>query len=138
MKKIKRHTAIVLLLTLAISCVKQNANLQNTKWSYNFEGSSDYFEFKENAKYNYYSCELNELFYGTYTVEGDTINIVQLGSEFDTSFKEGSRHRVPKEKYKLFVKNNTITHLEKWEFKDEKWYKSNFKFDENYIFEKNK
>jgi hypothetical protein len=136
MKKLKSYILFAILIITMVSCVNKKTDLLNTKWVHNFEECKDYFEFKDNLEYNYYSCESDELSYGTYFLVNDTINIEQLAGEFDMNFEANSRHRTPKERYKLLIDEGFIRYLEKWEFKNEKWQKSDFIFDENYTFKK--
>lgn len=109
--------------------------LLNTKWIYDEDGCQDFYEFKEQNKYMFYSCETDEKKYGIFSIHGDTVIVEQHKGEFDSEFPEDSRHRGQKVKIKLLIESNKkMKPVEMWEFKSGDWVKSKFKFGENYVF----
>lgn len=131
---------ILLLLSfvgIACSSYQESQRLSNTKWVYYFGDCSDYYEFIDDAKYNFYSCESGDTFYGNYFLKGDTVIIEQLYGAYDKNFSEDSRHRTPQLKYKLLLTyNKQLEPIERWEFQRGKWSKSDFQFDKDYYFTK--
>ena len=132
----KNIIIIGLIVSVLFSCKSEKADLSNSKWVYNFEQCNDYLEFVDESKYNFYSCELDEKFYGSYLIKLDTLFLESNGSEYDSDFKKDSKHKAPKEKFTLLIENDIIKWIDKWEFKNNDWNKSDYIFDKDYIFKK--
>ena len=124
-------------LNLTLSCSSQSEIFVNTKWIYDFGDCQDFLEFKENGQYSFFSCEADETVYGNYTVENEVIILEQKDGEYNKEFAEDSRHRTQHLKFKLRLKNEQIIYVERWELDaNNKWIKSDFKFDDSYSYKK--
>jgi len=116
----------------------RSQQLSNTKWTYNsgFKDYKDYYEFIDGKRYKFYSCETGNIFVGNYHIMGDTVIIEQLSGEYDKGFPDNSIHRSPRVKLKLIIIDDQMRPVVRSEFKGGKWLKSDFKFDSNYVFNK--
>lgn len=127
----------IILSNLVVSCSSQSKDFINTKWIYNFEDCQDYFEFKEDGQYVFFSCEADEIVYGDYTVENNFLILEQRKGEFDDEFSSDSRHRTQHLKFKLRIEDGLMRYVERWELNTEnKWVKSDFEFDDAYSYKK--
>ena len=113
------------------------ADIFNTKWNYSFDKeNSDIYHFKSDTTYSFFSSELRENFFGEFKIVNDTIFIYQEQGEYDDEFAKNSRHRTKKEIYALEIINGKLKHLNKKTLVEGFWKKSDFKFEENYLFRK--
>lgn len=135
--KIMKNFVLFFLIVLLSSC-KQNysgtVNLTCTKWiSHVSDNYYDSIIFIDSNNYRYYSCETDETFYGNYKVSKNEIYLHQIRGSYDDESESHSSNV----KFKLILKNKKLYFSERWE-KDNagKWEKSNFKFSEDYYFQK--
>lgn len=127
----------ILFLFLNTSCMVQKDELIDTKWVYDFDDCQDYWKFKEQNKYEFYSCETGDTTYGTYVLENNTLRVHQVKGSHDQEFSEKSRHRTPNIKFELEINDNGMVFKERWETDPQgNWTKSDFTFPEDYVFKK--
>lgn len=89
------------------SCTESNS-IQGTKWEYKInEESISFIEFKADGSYVEYDAEVGEHLYGRYEKTNDRIILSQERGEYDNEFQEGSRHRTPKKKFEMIIKNGS-------------------------------
>lgn len=138
--------AILLLIVFCnLSCSSYSQknvteeSLQNTKWKNIIaDDCINIYEFKSDSSYTFFSCEMQDDFFGTYYLENDTLIIIQEGSKYDETLPKESIHRAERKKYKVLVKRDRLTHISMSDWINNKWVKSDFKFDEGYYFTKEK
>lgn len=110
--------------------------LAGTKWQCKItEGCINVYEFKINNNYRFYSCEMEDTFYGRYFFKQDTLILDEMGSIYDTPKDE---HKITKKKYYAVIKNGKLSHLRMYNRFNNNFELSNFKFDENIYYTKNK
>ena len=133
-----RIIGLLILINLSSTCcISQKVDLVNTRWVYKYDNCQDYLEFKKDKKYLSFSCETNKTVYGSYYFDDGFLILEQKKGEFDDDFPENSRHKTEHLKFKLQLKNGKLKYIERWELdKNNKWVKSNFKFDDDYLLEK--
>lgn len=128
--------SINFLLGFASIYDAQNINLVNTKWIFIFNDCQDFIEFSR-KEYKLYSCETEDTTYGNYFHRDNEVILDQLQGSFDEDFPKDDPHRTQREKYKLIITGNKMHYVEKWDLNIwGKWEKSDFKFSEEYVFEK--
>lgn len=123
MKIIHLSLTIVFLL-LTMSCNAQKSlDLKDTKWVYDFGGGyKSYYLFTEHGKYEYFDAELGELLKGTFMIQNDTVFLNQETGQYDSEFKETSRHRTENRQLKLVVKNyKELADSSYWDQEGNKW-----------------
>lgn len=126
----KNISILILLIFLIISCFSQGKQFANTKWIYDYGHCQDYFEFKIDSGYVFYSCETGDTILGKYSIYGSIIQINQEYSSFDNEFAKDSRHRVGKAQIKLIlINNNQLGYIENWDENKARW-KENYYFKE--------
>lgn len=114
MKEIFKLNLIIILLICTLSCASsQKLELTGTKWTFEYSGCADYFLFKENYKYEFFSCELQEFLYGKYQYNSDSIFLEEIRSEFDNEFDESSRHRLNPKKIILLKDENKLRFIKR-------------------------
>ena len=115
-------------------------SLLNTKWQFQVaDGCTNYYIFKKDSSSVYYSCESDEKYYGKYFVKDDTLYIHNFVTDTDSLLSPiESEHKSQESKYKLVFKGNRLKHLERWSYSisNDSWTKDDFKFDEDFLFEK--
>lgn len=129
---------ILFLSVYTTSCMAQQGDeLIGTKWVFSFDCCQEYWRFKEQRLYEFYSCETGDTIFGTYELEGSQLIIHQLEGSYDQEFPEESKHRTPNVKFELEVDEKKMMFKERWE-KDAKgnWIKSDFSFSGDYVFKK--
>ena len=109
-------------------------SLAGTEWQCKItEDCINVYEFKINSSYKFYSCEMEDTFYGSYFFKQDTLILHEMGSIDDIPNDE---HKTTKKKYYAVIKNDKLSHLKMYEWFNNKFELSNFKFDENYFYTK--
>lgn len=131
---------------LAMSCNAQNKQelkkehtlvLAKTKWECKIaEGCINFYEFKSDSTFTFYSCEMEDEYFGDYYFKGDTLVLDQKGSIYDKDLHENSIHRAERKLYKVEIKDDKLKHLFMSDWINGKWVKSNFKFDDTYLYKK--
>lgn len=112
-------------------------SIANTKWECKIaEGCVDFYDFKIDSTYLFYSCEMEDSLIGTYHFKNDTLILNEKGSIYDNNYPEGSIHRSGKKVYWLSVSGNEMIHIKMSEWINGHWEKSNFKFDKSFIYHK--
>jgi hypothetical protein len=118
-------TIVVILIS---SCISKDDSLSNTKWTYHYsENYQDYYFFKGDGNYEFYSAELGDTLFGTYSISVDTIRILQKFGSHDREFDSDSRHRIGESEYSLLIKDGRIGLLENY---------SNGEWNTDYLFVK--
>jgi len=83
--------------------------LGGTKWKfYITKDAFNYIIFNPDSSYISYSCEVDEKYFGKYSVRKDTIFLFQEKGEYDDEFPEGSIHRAGKDEEQLLYKNEKL------------------------------
>ena len=102
--------------------------LEGTQWKCEItENCVNVFEFKTNSSYIFHSCELDDT-YGNYFFKQDTLILDEMGGIDDIKNDE---HKITRKKYYILIKNNKLIHLKMYEWFNDKFELSNFKFDES-------
>jgi hypothetical protein len=136
------RNVIILFLYLFVSCNTENKKevkreqtykLEKTKWICKIaDNCTNYYEFKTKNSFIFYSCEMEDEYFGNYYFKGDTLVIDQKGSVYDKDLPKESIHKTERKQYKLLIKDNKLKHLFMSDWVNEKWIKSDFKFDGSY------
>lgn len=131
---------------LFMSCNAQNKQelkkentlvLSKTKWECKIaEGCINFYEFKSDSSFIFYSCEMEDEYFGDYYFRGDTLILDQKGSIYDEDFPKESSHRAERLLYEVVIKKDTLNHLFVSDWVNGKWVKSDFKFDDAYSYKK--
>ena len=79
---------------------------------------------------------MEDEYFGNYYFKGDTLVIDQKGSVYDKDLPKESIHKTERKQYKLLIKDNKLKHLFMSDWVNEKWIKSDFKFDGSYLYKK--
>lgn len=117
----KNSKLYILLIWLFIVSCEGGDSIHNSKWENKMGDCLSYLHFITEKDYEYFDCELVEKFYGSYTLRNDTILIRQSSSEYDSEFKEDSRHKSSPEKFKLLMAEDTIRFFKKWNSTSKSW-----------------
>jgi len=135
----------IFILLSTISCDSQSQNktdesaLFETQWEYKIaDGCIDIYNFKSDSSFTFFSCEMQDDFFGSYYFTNDTLVIIQEGSKYDEVLSEESIHRAEKKRYKTTINGDKLNHLSVDDWQNGKWVSSSFKFDDNYVFIKTK
>ena len=135
---------IILLMLLFVSCgskYKQELQKENilsdTKWEYKITNNCiNFYEFNSDRSFRFYSCEMEDEYFGNYYFKRDTLFIDQKGSIYDAELPEESTERTERKLYELIMKDNKLKHLSFSDWINGKWIKSDFKFDDSYLYKK--
>jgi len=121
-----------------MSCNTQNKQeLSKTKWECKIvEGCINFYEFNSDSSFIFYSCEMEDEYFGNYYFRGDTLVLDQKGSIYDKDLPKESTERVDRKQYKAIIKNDKLKHLSTSNWVNGKWVKSDFKFDDAYSYKK--
>lgn len=98
------------------------ADLEQTKWLFKVvDGVYNYYEFTSGSNFKYYSAELEDMFYGNYEVNNDTLYVSRNISASDSLLDASSPHRSLRvkqkfvmEKGKLLLVQNEYKHATGW------------------------
>ena len=131
---------------LFMSCNTQNKQeikkenklvLANTNWECQIaEDCTNLYEFKSDNSFAFYSCEMGNQYFGDYYFRGDTLLLDEKRSIYDERFPENSIHRAQRKLYEVVIKNGKLKHLFLSDWVNDKWVKSDFKFDDTYLYSK--
>ncbi len=112
-------------------------SLENTKWECKIdEGCVNMYEFKADSSFLFYSCEMEDTLFGEYYFKKDTLILDEKGSIYDKNYPENSIHRIGRKMYWVSINGNKLSHLKMSEWVNDKFEKSNFKFDSKYYYNK--
>ena len=131
-------------MLLFVSCgskYKQESQKQNilsdTKWEYKItDNCTNFYKFNSDGSFIFYSCEMEDEYFGNYYFKRDTLFIDQKGSVYDAELPEDSSERAERKLYELVIKDNKLKHLSVSDWIKEKWVKSDFKFNDSYLYKK--
>lgn len=128
----------MLLLVSCGSKYKQELQKENilsgTKWEYKIaDGCTNSYKFNSDGSFIFYSCEMEDEYFGSYYFKRDTLFIDQKGIVYDAELPEESTER---KLYELVIKDNELKHLSVSDWVKEEWVKSDFKFDDSYLYKK--
>lgn len=99
----------ILLVSFIFFSCSSVPQLIETKWEYEVaEGCLNYIFFKNDSAVNLYNCEVDEIVYGKYFLENDTIFIQTKRGQYDDEFKEGSRHKHKPYSFFFLLKGNEV------------------------------
>ena len=137
---------VIFSLFLITSCSTQNKQgikegntlkLSKTKWECKIaEGCINFYEFKSNSSFIFYSCEMENEYFGDYYFRGDTLILDQKGSIYDKDLPEQSIHKAERKRYEAIIKDGKLKHLFVSDWINEEWIKSEFIFDDAYLYKK--
>jgi len=114
-------------------------DLQGAKWSYKIaDGCINTYQFKPDSLYVFYSCEMEDTYYGKYFVKDDTLHLDEYATATDSLLSIDSPERSEKAKFKVIMVENRLKHIVRLEEVNGVWRKSNFSFPENYLYVKEK
>lgn len=117
--------------------IQDSANLNNTRWECAISDDCiNKYEFKEKNKFIFHSCEMEDDYFGDYYFRNDTLFIDQKGSVNDDKLPENSTERAERKLYELIIEDNKLKQLYLNDWVNGKWVRSNFKFDNRYLYEK--
>jgi hypothetical protein len=132
-----KHSFIFLVIGITFNACSQNTPLTNTKWECKIaDNCINFYDFKTDSTFIFYSCEMEDTLYGDYFFKNDTLNLDEKGSIYDNVYKQDSPHRVGRRLYKVVIRDNKIKHLYFDEWTNGKWVKSDFKLPEKLLYEK--
>lgn len=115
----------------------QISSLANTKWECKIaEGCVNVYEFKIDSSFLFYSCEMEDSLFGEYYFKGDTLILDEKGSIYDEKYPEGSIHRIGRKMYWVNISEDKLRHLKMSEWINGKFEKSDFKFNDDYLYSK--
>ena len=101
--------------------------IENSVWSHKVAENCVYniFYFKLNKKFVYQSCELDDIFYGTFKINNDSVVLDQKISRRDSLLLPSSPHRSERTIYKFTIKNKKYLKLISWQSMNPKgeWWK---------------
>ncbi|WP_281235088.1 hypothetical protein [Flavobacterium gelatinilyticum] len=116
---------------------QDSVNLNNTRWECAISDDCvNKYEFKANNKFILHSCEMEDDYFGDYYFRNDTLFIDQKGSLNDNELPEGSTERAERKLYELIIVDNKLKHLYVSDWVKGKWVRSNFQFDNLYLYSK--
>ncbi len=129
---------MISFLYLFTSCNTQNIQeLSKTKWECKIaEDCINFYEFNSDSTFIFYSCEMEDEYFGDYYFRGDTLFLDQKGSIYDKDLPKESIHRVARKLYKTVIEDDKLKHLFTSDWVNEKWVKSDFEFDDMYSYKK--
>jgi len=110
--------------------------LENTKWQHKInESCINLLKFYLDSTTLYYSCEMEDTFYGKYFISGDTLHIEEYPRNSLSSNEDMIWSDYPK--FKIIVIGEKLKFIEKFSYHIPKeiWIKDNFDFDEDFLFE---
>lgn len=111
--------------------------LSGTRWECKIaDGCINSYKFNSDSSFIFYSCEMEDEYFGNYYFKSDTLFIDQKGSVHDAELPEESTERTERKLYELVIKNNELKHLSVSDWLNGKWVKSDFKFDDSYLYKK--
>ena len=132
--------AILFCSILCLSCNaqrKERVALKGTKWECQIaEGCINIYEFETDSTFTFLSCEIQDEYFGDYYFQDGFLMLDRKGSIYDENFPESSRHRAKRKLYKVEVKDDKLKHLFMSEWNNGKWRRSDFEFDDAYIYRK--
>ena len=137
---------MIAFLYLFMACNTQNKqelkresilNLSKTKWECKIaEGCVNYYKFKPDSSYIFYSCEMEDEYFGNYNFKGDTLILDEKGSIYDKDLPEKSDCRAKRMLYKTVIKNDELLFISVSDWINGEWVKSDFKFNDAYSYKK--
>lgn len=146
------HKVVLLILILCLSnCARRDGKettqstsgqktipeLLGTRWSYKItDGCINTYHFKADSQYVFYSCEMEDQYYGRYFVQGDTLNLHEYAAAADSLLPADSPERNEQAKFKVVMVNDKLRHVVRLVQVNGVWEKSNFIFPENYLYVK--
>lgn len=133
MKHISILTVVFFYAIVCFSQTKEKINLEGTKWECEI-GKDCYnvYRFLTDTTFEFYSCEMEETYYGEYYFENNFLMIFEKGSyeESDDNYEQ--------KLFKVCIKDNYLRHLSLSYMEEGKWVKSKFVFDDTYKYIKTK
>lgn len=113
------------------------AELSGTKWSYKIaDGCINTYSFKADSQYVFYSCEMEDTYYGKYFVQDDTLNLYEYVTATDSLLPADSPERNDQAKFKVIMVDGKLKHIARLVQVNGVWEKSDFTFPENYLYVK--
>lgn len=109
-------------------------SLAGTEWHCKIaEGCINVYEFKKDSSFKFFNCEMVDSLYGSYYFKKDTLILDQKGSIYDIP---GDEHNAGRKKYYAIIKDDELKHLKVYEWFNNKFKLSSFKFDASYSYKK--
>ena len=98
---------LVALLIATATCAQSHRNIRNSVWGAPITSSaSDTLWLQSKGRYIEYDCELNERFYGTFTLVGDTLVLFQARGQYD---REEPERGSGKGLFKFLLRGDSLT-----------------------------
>lgn len=114
-------------------------DLIGTTWKCEIaDGCINVYDFETDSIFKFFSCEMEDEYYGSYYFKDGFLMLDQKGSIYDESFPESSIHRAERRLYRVDIKGQEFKHLSMSDWVNDKWVQSDFKFDESYVYRKMK
>lgn len=111
--------------------------LSGTEWSHKIaEGCVNTYSFKADSQYVFYSCEMEDTYYGKYFVQDDTLNLFEYVTAVDSLLAADSPERNEHAKFKVVMVDGKLKHIARLVQVNGVWEKSDFIFPENYLYVK--
>jgi hypothetical protein len=130
----------IIFLTSCFAQEKSDVEINDligTTWSCKIvENCINEYSFKSDSTFSFFSCEMQDEYFGNFYFEDGFLMLDQKGSVHDKSFPETSRHRAKRRLYMVKIDKDSFVHLSMSEWENGNWIPSDFKFDEDYIYEK--
>lgn len=125
---------------LCFSCSgqgKQSTELTGTKWECKIaDGCINVYEFTTENTFKFFSCEMEDEYFGEYYFKDGVLMLDQKGSIYDENLPDSSMHRAERKLYKVEIKGDKLKHLSMSNWVNGEWVQSSFKFDDNYSYQK--
>lgn len=121
------------IISIILACVILNTKsetLSNSKWICKVSDTCvDTIKFTKNNEVDFYSCELNYTFKGSYKIKR---GIIVLTEKDDSHDEDGGKVTFFRLKFNL--KENVLYPISNEELVNEKWQEAKMRIDKNYIF----
>ncbi|MDM1046610.1 hypothetical protein HX004_08365 [Myroides sp. 1354] len=129
----KKIYILIIAFFYAIACFSQmkgKINLAGTKWECKIEKDCvNVYKFLTDTTFEFYSCEMEETYYGEYYFENNFLMIYEKGSYEPSDYYE-------QKLFKVCIKDNYLQRLSLSYMEKGKWVKSKFVFDDTYKYMK--
>ncbi|MFD0975277.1 hypothetical protein [Salinimicrobium gaetbulicola] len=79
---------------------------------------------------------MQDEYFGNYYFEDGFLMLDEKGGIYDKDLPDSSIHRAERKLYKVEIKDDKLVHLFMSDWNNGKWVRSNFEFNEAYIYRK--
>ena len=140
--KMKGILLVVIIVSLFDHCnLREKKKVEiidifGTTWECSIaDGCINRYEFKDDSTFLFFSCEMEDVYFGDYYFKDGNLMILEKGYAADTNLMSNFTEW---KLYKLEIKGDTFKHVLKFDWVNGKWEPSSFKFDQSYLYHKSK